>query len=308
MKMEIDSTIASVLIVIGVLGAGLFLEDIKIISLGAIALLVLLIAVKVIYFELPVILAMVALTIIAIYGDELTGLISKTGLKVEDVIDITEPSNEEERKFINEVKAAYAEQYAGNGQVITTDVKYAKKLFESAGITKEFVRDWLPDAYPIIFIGGADRIEKIVIADDKPLAADAQARELIRNRRIWVKVKIGDRDNIWVKVKAYVGKKPSFSVVKTAAGAGVLYAIPIISNILIPITAAGGYAAYCEELGRFDGAVWNVDISAFNNIPLYEEFDINRLTEPDTLEGPGGITAKKASVRSHYWNYDIAEV
>jgi len=288
-KMEIDSTIASVLIVIGVLGAGLFLEDIKTMALGAIALLVLLIAVKVIYFEFPVIIAMITLAIIALYGDELAGFISERRLKTEDIIDITEPSNEEERKFINEVKAAYAEQYAGNGQVITVDPDYAKKLFEAAGIVEEFKYEGKPDAYPIIFIGGVDKIEKIIISSDKPLPADGQVRELIKNRRIWVKVRIGDRDNIWVKVKAYVGKLPALSITKL---------------VFFPTS----YLIQKEIVERFDGTVWNLDISYFNSKPLYEEYSIDILSEPDKLTNSKGRIAEKIATKAHYWNYDIAEV
>lgn len=290
MKMEIDSTIASVLIVIAVLGTGLFLEDIKTIALGAIALLILLIATKIIYFELPVILAMVALGIIALYGDELSGLFSEAGIKLKDEIDTRNPSSEEEKKFIEEVKKAYAEQYAGTGQVITVDPDYAKRLFEAAGAGGEFKEKFGVDDQPLIFIGGVDKIEKIIISSDKPLPADGQVDEMIKDRRIWVKVKIGDRDDIWVRVKAFVGKR-NISVAKS------------IADVIIGLISE-------NVAERYDGAVWDIDLSYFDRKPLYSEFGMDITSEPDRLVDGDTMKpiASKVKENSHYWPYDIAEV
>ena len=290
MKMEIDSTLVSVIVVIVVLGAGLFLEDIKTIAIGAIALLILLIAAKIIYFEFPVILAMVALGIIALYGNELAGALAGIDLGLKDEISVKDPKSEEERKFIEDVKKAYAEQYARAGEVITVDPKYAKRLFDVAGAGKEFNEKFRVDDQPIIFIGGADKIDKIVVSSDRPLPADGQVDELIRDRRIWVKVRLGDRDNIWVRVKAYVGKR-KLSVAKS------------IADVLIGLISESGAE-------RYDGAVWDVDISYFDRKPLYSEFGIDITSDPDRLVDGDTMEPIASKVResSHYWPYDIAEV
>jgi len=281
MKMEIDSTVASVLVVVIVLGLGIYTENIKTLALGAMALLILLVALKAVYFEFPVIVALIALTLLALYSDELTDFIGSSTIAVKDEINPNNPKNDEESKFIEEVKKAYEAQYAPAGSVITVDLKYAQDLFRKAGAAEEFIQSWRLDDYPIIFIGGVDTIEKVIIYSDEPLPAEAQVASLIKDRRLWVKVRLDNRDDIWVRVKAFVGKQPNH--------------------------------AYDE----YDGAVWDVDIRNFDALPLYEDFS---LTIPLIgkgvwiCKGSGGLCsyesayAKKVGEKSHYWSYDIAEV
>jgi len=283
MSIQIDPTVLSMVVVLVVLGAGLFNKDIEILALGALALLVLFLMAKIIYFEAPVFFAMIALAVMAMYGKEITGIISN-GTGPVEIIN-PEDKDKEKQQFIEEVKKAYAEQYAPQGTVISVDWDYATRLFKTCNVAEDELKGFLIDENSVlIFLGGVETIDKIAIATDRPLPPCKLLDEMIRDRRAWVKVRIGDRDNIWVRVKAYIG--------------------------IVPWKFDFGFY---RKLA--DGAVWNIPITKLDSYPLYQRFIINhKINWTEVyLEKYNGLfnrekIAKKIDQKSHYWPYDMAEV
>lgn len=205
MSLQIDSSILSVVLVVGVLGAGLVSENIKVAAIGALALLVLMVAIKAVYVEPPVILAMIALALIALYGDDLMALTGDFSKLSGDV------TKSKEDPIFKAAVEAYARQVASAGHVFTVDYDYSTKLIESQGLQLRKKR-WfiLPDERNVIILGGADTIDQVIINQHDPLPAEWQVGSLVEERRMHVRVRIKDpetgeeRDDVWVRVKAYV--------------------------------------------------------------------------------------------------------
>lgn len=307
MSTQIDNTVFSVVLVLGVLGIGLFAKNIQIIAIGALALLVLLLMAKIVYFEAPVVFAMIALGVLAIYGNTLQEA-AGSAFKFIDGEEVKED------KFRQEIIKAYAEQYAPENHFITVDWDYATRLFQKCGVNEPLKGFLFDKNSAVLVLGGADTIEDIRILSKKPLSPCEQLNEVISNRRIWVKVKVGDREDIWVKVKAYVS-----------------------------IVSWKNDWSWIQD--DVDGAVWAQPISIFDKEPLYREvyftkgdFDAKDLSPfvaakiiPvfGTLITIGGIAynvwqirfsglmkdketdkilAVKVDKKSKYWPYVIAEV
>lgn len=205
MSLQIDSSVLSVVLVVGVLGAGLVSENIKVAAIGALALLVLMVAIKAVYVEPPVILAMFALALIALYGDDLMTLTGNFSKFSGDV------TKSKENPIFKAAVEAYARQVASAGHVFTVDYDYSTKLIESQGLQLRKKR-WfiLPDERNVIILGGADTIDQVIINQYDPLPAEWQVGSLVEKRRMHVRVRIKDpktgeeRDDVWVRVKAYV--------------------------------------------------------------------------------------------------------
>jgi len=204
-SLQLDSSVLSVVLVVGVLGAGLLSENIKVAAIGALALLVLMVAIKTVYVEPPVILAMIALALIALYGDDLMALTGDFSKLSGDV------TKSKEDPIFKVAVEAYAQQVAGAGHVFTVDYDYSTKLIESQGLQLREKR-WfiLPDERNVIILGGADTIDQVIINQHDPLSAEWQVGSLVEERRMYVRVRIKDpetgeeRDDVWVRVKAYV--------------------------------------------------------------------------------------------------------
>lgn len=205
MSLQIDSSILSVVLVVGVLGTGLLSENIKVAAIGALALLVLMVAIKAVYVEPPVILAMIALALIALYGDDLMALTGDFSKLSGDV------TKSKEDPIFKAAVEAYARQVASAGHVFTVDYDYSTKLIESQGLQLRKKR-WfiLPDERNVIILGGADTIDQVIINQHDPLPAEWQVGSLVEERRMHVRVRIKDpetgeeRDDVWVRIKAYV--------------------------------------------------------------------------------------------------------
>lgn len=205
MNLQIDSSVLSIVLVVGVLGAGLLSENIKVAAIGALALLVLMVATKVVYVEPPVFLAMFALALIALFSDDLMGLTDTFSKFSGDV------TKSKENPIFKAAVEAYAQQVASAGHVFTVDSDYSTKLIESQGLQLRKKR-WfiLPDERNVIILGGADTIDQVIINQRDPLPAEWQVGSLVEKRRMHVRVRIKDpetgdeRDDIWVRVKAYV--------------------------------------------------------------------------------------------------------
>ncbi len=213
MSLQIDSSILSVVLVVGVLGLGLLSENIKVAAIGALALLVLMVAIKAVYVEPPVILAMIVLALIALYGDDLMALTGNFSKFSGDVINSKKNSkkNSKENLIFKAAVEAYARQVASAGHVFTVDYDYSTKLIEPQGLQLRKKR-WfiLPDERNVIILGGADTIDQVIINQHDPLPAEWQVGSLVEKRRMHVRVRIKDpetgeeRDDVWVRVKAYV--------------------------------------------------------------------------------------------------------
>lgn len=288
-KIEIDGTMLSILVVLGVLFSSFYTKNLRLVAAGAVALIVLFLMAKVIYFDLTVAIALVLLGLVAMFADDLQefggSLLSGSVRK--------DPNNTAD-PFVRAVRDAYAKQYAPFGKVITVDPTYTTKLFDRANVAEDVYKKLLLDGKLCIMLGGVETISDIRIYDDKPFDASAQIQNLISERAMWVKVKITDpetkelRDNIWVRVKAWA-----------------FYISP--TNLLI-----------VDESDILDGSVWNINIDTLYSRPLYTELHISKdlatgrkmLAEKPGLFEPEftKLIATSTEKHEHYWPYDIAEV
>lgn len=287
-KIEVDGTMLSVIIVLAVLLSSFYVKNLRLMAAGAMALLVLFLMAKVLYFETSTLIAFILLAIIALFADDLGGfggILSGGGIQ-------KNPKDDKD-PFVKAVKDAYAKQYASFGKSITVDPTYTTRLFKVTKVAQDVYKKLGPDGKLCIVLGGVETISDIRILDDKPFDAEEQIQTLIQDRMMWVKVKVTDpetkelRDDIWVGVKAWV-----------------FYISP--SNLL-----------FVDESDILDGSVWDTPITTFYNRPLYTELYIDKyyvgkkiIAEKHGLFEPSftKIIATSTEKHAHYWPYDIAEV
>lgn len=270
MSIQIDPTVFSIVIVLAVLGIGLLAKDIRVTAIGALALIVVLLIAKVTYLEPPVIFAMIALGVLAMFGDE----IQKAA---EEVVDGDTKIVDKDEDFKKQVVQAYAEQYAPAGHFMTVSIKYSDSLLKKCNAWDDFNKELWFDDHAMIALGGADTIDKIIISREKPYEACIQFGEIKQNRRIWVRVTVGDRDDVWVRVKAYIFKIPWHK-----------YGIS-------------------EGDKEVNGVIWNKPLDTVMYNDLYRQvypYKSEQLLDAETHE----VLAEKVDYKYHHWDGVIAEV
>jgi len=198
--MKIDTSVIVLLVVLVPLAYAMYSSNIKSLAFGLLALLVILVAMKVIYFETDVVLAMVALLIMGMYSEDFEKLINsftgndsgKTTNKSDNNSDNNENKDDSQghRKitttsdvlnatikefnlditvddFLKTIAQRYVEFYGvGKNESRTTSLSYAKNLLSHYELAKkDIVEDWWFDNDALIIIGGPNEF----LTDEYPV-------------------------------------------------------------------------------------------------------------------------------------------